>query len=107
MSEEELKSRLEAQRKSLQTLVLEYKEFLRGTQVAANRTVEENRKRTDVLYKINDETGKLEFLNEGEGLMTLCITALNSVLLLKDEINDLRFQNAVLNKKIKKLTDEK
>jgi hypothetical protein len=96
-----LKERLEKARTALQTAVLEYKELLQKTQLAANRSTDENRTRHKIIVDMHDLAGQLEFVNAGEGLMTLCITALHSNLLLKDEINDLKFQNAVLNKRLK------
>jgi hypothetical protein len=105
-SEAEVRERLEAARRTLQTLVLEYKDLLQLTQLASNRSTEDNRNRQQLLFKVNDAAGKLEFENAGEGLMTLCISSMHAILILKDEINDLKFQNAILNKKIKNITDK-
>lgn len=107
ISESEVRDRLEGARKELQALVLEYKDLLQTSQLSANRSTEDNRTRQQLLFKINDSAGKLEFANAGEGLMTLCIASLHATLFLKDEVNDLKFQNAVLNKKIKTLLDGK
>lgn len=107
LSEDEVRERLEASRKELQSLVLRYKDHLQKTELASNRTVADSRDRQQLLHGLNDSAGKLDFLNAGEGLMTLCISSLHSILLLKDEVNDLKFQNAVLNKKIKNIESEK
>lgn len=106
VNEEELKARLEKSRQGLQAAVLEFKELLQKTQLASNRSTEDNRHRQGVIISAHDLAGQLEFLNAGEGLMTLCVTALHSSLLLKDEINDLKFQNAVLNKRLKALSEK-
>lgn len=58
----------------------------------------------EVFSIMNNSAGELETLNVGEGFMALAITALNSVLYLRDEINTLRFQNFMLNKKIEELS---
>lgn len=105
-NEAEVKERLEKARAALQTLVLEYKELLQKTQLAANRSTEENRARHKIIIDMHDLAGQLEFVNAGEGLMTLCVTALHSSLMLKDEINDIKFQNAVLNKRLKTIAEK-
>jgi hypothetical protein len=105
-NEAEIKERLEAARKDLQKFVLEYKDLLQASQLAVNRSTDDNRSRQQLLFKINDAAGKLEFENAGEGLMTLCISSLHAILFLKDEVNDLKFQNAILNKKIKTILEK-
>jgi hypothetical protein len=92
---------------ALQHAILAYKDLLQKTQLSANRSTEDTRLRNKVIVDIHDLSGQLDFLNAGEGLMTMCITALHSSLLLKDEINDLKFQNAILNKKIKSIASDK
>jgi len=106
ISEAEAIERIEAARRELQTLIIEYKDLLQTSQLASNRSTEDNRLRQQLLFKLNDVAGKLEFLNVGEGLMTLAISALHSSLILKDEVNDLKFQNAVLNKRLKALSEK-
>lgn len=106
VNEAEVKERLESARKELQVCILEYKDLLQSSKLAANRTTEENRNRHQLLVKLNDLTGRLEFANAGEGLMTLCISSLHSALILKDDINELKFQNAMLNKKLKAVSEK-
>ena len=98
---EEILAKLEESRKALYASVLDFKSLLKDYELSANRTSDENKARQELLVKLNNQAGQLEYLNAGEGLMTLTITALNCVTLLQDQINDLRYQNAVLNKKVK------
>ena len=100
-NEAAVRESLEKTRAALQVLVLEYKELLQKTQLASNRSTEENRARHKLIVDMHDLASQLEFVNAGEGLMTLCVTALHSTLVIKDEINDVKFQNAVLNKRFK------
>ncbi len=53
---------------------------------------------------LNHFATELELVNVGEGFMTLAITALNSVILIHDEINELKFQNYMLHKKVVELS---
>ncbi len=94
---------LEEARKKLQKAVLAYKDLLQSNVLSSNRTMEDNERRNNLIFSLNSLCGELDFLNAGEGLMTLNLAALHSLLLLKDEINDLKFQNAYLHKKIKPL----
>lgn len=105
VNETVVRENLEKTRSALQALVLEYKELLQKTQLAANRSTDENRSRHKLIVDIHDFAGQLEFANAGEGLMTLCIAAMHSILVIKDEINDVKFQNAVLNKRLKSFAD--
>ena len=97
---------MEESRKALYASVLDFKSLLKDYELSANRTSDENKARQELLVKLNNQAGQLEYLNAGEGLMTLTITALNCVTLLQDQINDLRYQNAVLNKKVKALSNK-
>ena len=58
-----------------------------------------------IFEELNKHAGDLEQLNVGEGLFSLSILSLSSVLYLHEEVNELRFQNVMLGKKIKELTE--
>ncbi len=94
---------LEEARRRLQEAILIYKDLLTSNTLASNRSTEEIEKRNQLIFSLNNLAGELDFLNVGEGMMTLNLTALHSIMMLKDEINDLKFQNAYLNKKVKPL----
>lgn len=91
---------LEAARSRLQGSILRFKDELKKNTLSANRTVEEGNVRKSLLAELNYGAGELDFINVGEGIMSLAISSLHSAFLLKDEINDLKFQNAVLSKRL-------
>ena len=98
---------LERARDNLHRAINQYRVQLKTTTLAENRTAKEREEQNQVFKNINKYAGDLEQQNAGEGVLTLCISSLNSILLVRDDINALKFQNVMLHKEIEKLRCEK
>lgn len=92
-------NRLEVAREALHAAVNGYRGLLRDKTLSSNRTEKDRDAQMNVFVSLNKGAGDLETENAGEGLLVLAITALNSVILLKDELNIVRYDQAMLYKK--------
>ena len=97
---------MEKARDGLHRAVNGYRALLGETRLAAARTQKERDLQMEVFGNLNTFAGELNIRSAEEGTMALAITALNSVLVNKDELNDLKFQNYQLHKRIAKLESE-
>ena len=84
----------------------EYRDLLKQTTLSINRTKMQTDNVSQVIGRINEGNGQLERVNVGEGPLALIITSLHAILGLKDEINDVKFQNNVFLKRLKALEDK-
>jgi hypothetical protein len=99
-------NKLEKARDNLHNALAAYRSLLKDTTLSDNKGHKEKTLQMQVFSDLNQMAGDLEVLNMGEGLLSLTITSLNSILTLRDEINQLRFQNFMLNKKLNKYMEE-
>lgn len=86
--------------------VLEFRALLKDPTLAQNKSQLQKDRSHKVFQELNRCAGELERYNAGEGVFSLLFIALNSCLTLKEEINDVRFQNLMLHKKIKQLEEQ-
>lgn len=97
------KRTIEDVRDELYRGVSEYRALFADKRLPDNRSPKDKEYRSNLFAKLNDLAGELNNYNLPEGTTALAITALNQVLMMRDEMNKLEYQNAVLNKKIKDL----
>lgn len=102
-----LANEVEKARNALYAAIAQYRSLLAETILPENRTKIQNDERMRVLQTINSTHGQLEQVNVGEGPLALTFAALHAILGLKDEINQLKFQNTVLYKQVKELREPK
>lgn len=94
---------LNAAKDKLTQAVLEYRGLLKDTTLPRNQSQDQKKYRNRVLHDLNSYAGDLEELNVGEGIFSLAFLALHSIVLMNDEINELKFNNFMLYKKVKAL----
>lgn len=93
-------NKLEKSREALHLAVSGYRALLLDKTLARNRLEADRANQMRIFSELNRTAGELEGDNLGEGLMSLAITALNSIINVKDEVNNLRYEQAMLYKKI-------
>lgn len=81
--------------------VVKYRSILQDTTLPSNRTKAQNDERTKLFEHLNTAHGDLQQVNVGEAPLALDFLALNCILGLQDQINELKFQNTMLHKKLK------
>jgi hypothetical protein len=91
---------LEKARDALGSLLESFIKLLTSKTLAKNRTRKERDYQKDLMSRIPLSAAELDVRNVKEGSMSIFTTAMNSLLVLRDEINNLRFQNYFLNKKV-------
>lgn len=91
---------LEKAREELMEKLLQYKEVLNSKVLMSNRTELEKRDVSTLTNAINAAAVELDNRNLGEGSMTLNVAALNAILMLHGQINELRWLLYGLQKKI-------
>jgi len=96
---------IEKARNDLHGAVNAYRVLLNETRLSSAKTQKDTDQQMSVFSRLNEHAGTLNTKNAEEGTMVLSITALNSILLLRDEVNNLKFQNLMLHKKIAKLEE--
>jgi hypothetical protein len=94
---------LEKARDTLGNLLEGFIKLLTNKTLSKNRSRRERDYQKELLARIPPAAAELDLRNVKEGSMSIFTTAMNSLLVLRDEINNLRFQNYFLNKK----TDER
>lgn len=97
---------LERSREKLMEAVMAYKDLLSETILLANRTQPEKKALNDLLADLNKLSLEVDTRNVGEGSRVLSSAALNSILLLHDEINQLKFHNYYLTKRVEELEEK-
>lgn len=98
---------LEDTRNRLINFLLEYKNMLGQTTLLQNMTQQEKINTTKLLESINTSAIDLNNRNVGEGTLALGVSALNCILLLHEEINQLKYHNFYLTKRIEQLENKK
>jgi len=96
---------LEKSRDKLAELVDSYISLLVDKKLAKNRSMSERERQSQVLEQLPTLASELNARNVEEGTFVLSAASLNSILVLRDEINVLRFQNHHLYKNMEKLTE--
>lgn len=96
-----LTNEVQRARDALYEAIAQYRGLLNEYVLPQNRTKAQNDERTKIFQNLNIAHGDLEQLNVGEAPLALTFTALHGLLTLRDEINELKFQNTMLYKKLK------
>lgn len=96
-------SLLERSREKLMNAIIEYKKILESTTLLANLTQPEKKKMSELLNQINNLTLEVDMHSVGEGNRVIGSTAINTMVLLKDEINQLKYHNFYLTKRVEEL----
>lgn len=94
---------VEKSRDRLHRAVNAYRGILKETKLPDAFTQKDRDQQMKVFADLNEYAGELNSKNAEEGTMALAITALNSALVVRDEVNNLKFQNMMLHKKIAQL----
>lgn len=102
MSSESLRD-LEDAREALFQKIIEYKDLLKSKVLMSNRTDMERQRISELTQEINTAAFDLDGKNFGEGTLTLNAAALNSIVLLHGQINELRFHLHDAKKTIEEL----
>lgn len=102
-----LANEVQRARDNLYGAIAQYRGLLQETVLPENRTKIQNDERAKVFQALNSAHGQLERVNVGEGPLALTFAALHGLLTLKDEVNQLKFQNTMLLKQIKELKEPK
>lgn len=105
MTEEQAKIGAEVQkaRDALYGAIAQYRAQLQDSTLATNRSKMQKDGIDKLFQDLNSFNGGLEKTNVGEGPLALIFTGLNSVLNLKDQINELKFSNALLLRRMDEL----
>jgi len=94
---------LEKSRNELAVLLDQYITILTDKTLPENRSVQDIEAQTKLMDGLPKIASELNKRNVEEGSMVIASTTLNSILVLKGEINKLRYQNYFLNKEMKDL----
>jgi len=97
---------VEKSRDKLHRAINSYRGMLKETRLPQALTQKDKDAQMQVFAQLNEYAGDLNSKNAEEGTMSLTITALNSIFILRDELNLLKFQNLMLHKKIEGLEAE-
>lgn len=105
MTEEQgrLAAELQKARDSMYSAMANYRALLQDSTLAGNRSKVQKDEIERVFIALNVANGEMEKLNFGEAPLALIFTALNSALLVKDQVNELKFGNAVLLRRLEVL----
>lgn len=98
-------SELEDAREELMEKLLKYKDVLNSKVLMGNRTELEKKEISALTNAINVAAVNLDNKNLGEGSMTLNVAALNAILMLHGQVNELRWLLYGLQKKINESED--
>lgn len=85
--------------------VLAFRSLLQDKTLSGQRTQAQKDHQVKIMQQMNVYAGDLEAANLGEGLFSLAFVSLNSLFTLRDEVNDLKFQNLMLHKRLKELNE--
>jgi len=94
---------LEKARDGLAIALDAYIKLLTDKTLPENRSEKERANQTAVLKLMPQLADELNMRNVGEGSNALLTTCLNSVLVIRDRVNHLHYQNVFLNKELQAL----
>jgi len=94
---------LESAREQLMQKLMGYKDLLNDKVLMSNRSELEKKEIQGLLGAINVFSSELNDKNVGEGSLTLAVAALNAVLILHGQINELRWRQYEMHKKLEAL----
>ena len=94
---------LEDARDKMFVLVKNYADLLGNKRLSKNKTVNEKSHQESLLKTLPELAAELDLRNRNEGTHTLLAMCLNSIIVLRDDNNNLRSQNFILNKKMEEL----
>jgi len=97
-------AQLEKAREQLAEVIDSYIKFLTDKTLPKNRSLKDRERQTQVLGSLPSLAAELNRKNVEEGSMVVASTCLNSVLVLRDETNKLRYENYFLNSRVDELT---
>lgn len=97
---------LEAARTKLGVVIEQYAKGLLDKTVPENRSEQDREKQKNVIDALPGLASELDFRNATEGTLSLIQTLLNSVVVLRDQQNKLRYQNYFINQKHEALREE-
>lgn len=97
---------LEKSREKLGLLFEEFLKFLTDKTLVENKSIKDQDHQKVVLDSIPKVAAELDSRNVGEGSQVVYSACLNSILVQRNEINRIRFQNHFLNKVVKEQKDE-
>lgn len=107
VTEEAMKlKKLEESRKQLFELVSKFRSYMSDTTLPENKTSTAREVESTVALDITKTAWDLNFQNLDEGTMVLMSLLLHSLLLTRDELNKLKFQNAYLAKQVSSLKQQ-
>lgn len=94
---------LERSREKLMNAIIEYKKILESTTLLSNLTQPEKKKMAELLNQINNFTLEVDVHSVGEGTRVIGSTAINTMIILNDQINQLKYHNFYLTKRVEEL----
>jgi len=94
-------------REAMYAAMTDYRKLLQDSTLAGNRTKAQKDEIERAFAALNAANGEMERLNVGEAPLTLLFTALNAILLVKDQANELKFSNALLLRRIESLEKDR
>jgi hypothetical protein len=94
---------LEKARDNLAIALESYIKLLTDKTLPENRSESDRQQQANVLKLLPPLAEELNMRNVSEGTNSLLTTCLNSILVLRDRVNHLHFQNLYLNKQIQEL----
>lgn len=98
--------RLEDSRKQLFELVSKFRGLMSDATLTENKTATSKEVESTTVLEVTKTAWDLNFQNLDEGTMTLMSLLLHSVLLTRDELNKLKFQNAYLARQVASLKQQ-
>ena len=101
--EAQLAADLAKTRDAMYAAIAQYRALFADATLADNRSKFQRDAVDEVFRRLNQANGDLERLSQNEGTLALLFTALTSALAVKDQVNELKFSNALLVRQIKEL----
>lgn len=96
---------LEKSRLKLGLLIESYAKLLTDTTLPENRSAEASENQRNVLDSLPKAAAELDMRNVMEGTQSILIAVLSSSLILRDQVNKLKYQNYFLNQKVQQLNE--
>jgi hypothetical protein len=90
---------LEKARDRLGDLIEKYIKILTDKTLPENRTTKQKEYQKELMGRIPQAAAELDLRNVKEGSMSIFTSVMNTMLVLRDEINKVRYQNFFVNKK--------
>lgn len=86
-------------------LIESYAKLLTDTTLPENRSAEASENQRNVLDALPKAAAELDMRNVMEGTQSILIAVLSSSLILRDQVNKLKYQNYFLNQKVQQLNE--